>query len=54
MEKKETMEKVQALKKRFNYRQLFMILVLVFSIAADILLDYVNAGFNAAIFNDAS
>lgn len=54
MDKKETLDKLQAVKGRFNYRQLFMILVLVFATAADILMDYVNAGFNPAIFHDAS
>lgn len=54
MEKQETMNKLLAVKSKFNYRQLFMIGVLIFITAMDILLDYVTAGFNAAIFKDAS
>lgn len=50
----EAMEKLQAAKSRFNYRQLFMIFVLIFATAADVLMDYVNAGFNPAIFYDPS
>lgn len=49
---KESMEKVRTARSKFNYRQLFMIAVLLFATAADILMDYVNAGFNPAIFKD--
>lgn len=49
---KESMEKARSIKNKFNYRQLFMIIVLLFATAADILMDYVKAGFNPAIFND--
>lgn len=51
---KETMEKLYAVKNKFNYRQFFMIAVLLFSTAADILIDYVHAGFDPSIFKDAS
>ena len=49
---KESMDKARAIKSKFNYRQLFMIAVLIFATAADVLMDYVNAGFNPAIFKD--
>ena len=49
---KESMERAWAIKSKFNYRQLFMIAVLIFATAADILMDYVSAGFNPAIFKD--
>ena len=51
---KESMKNLLAAKNRFNYRQLFMIAIIVFVTAADVLIDYVTAGFDPAIFNDAS
>lgn len=54
MDKKETMERVAAVRSKFNVRQLFMAGVLIFATAADVLIDYVNAGFNPAIFAEAS
>lgn len=54
MDKKETMERLAAVRRKFNYRQLFMVGVLLFATAADILIDYVSAGFNPAIFTQAS
>ncbi len=51
---KENMEKLLAVKNKFNYRQFFMIAVLLFATAADILIDYVHAGFNPAIFKTPS
>lgn len=39
---------------KFNYRQFFMICVLLFITAAEILFDYINAGFNADIFYNAA
>ncbi len=54
MEKKETMNGLQHIRGRFNFRQLFMVCVLIFSVAADILFDYVNAGFDPTIFKEAS
>ncbi|MDE6473621.1 MAG: hypothetical protein K2L70_00780 [Clostridia bacterium] len=49
---KESLEKLLAVKNKFNYRQFFMIAVLIFATAADILIDYVQAGFNPSIFKD--
>lgn len=51
---KESMKNLLAAKNKFNYRQLFMITVLVFITAADVLIDYVTAGFDPSIFKDAS
>ena len=51
---KESMEKLIAVKNKFNYRQFIMIAVLLFATAADILMDYVHAGFDPAIFSDPS
>jgi len=53
---KERMEKLKLrdLKNKFNYRQFFMVAVLLFSTVADILIDYVHAGFDPAIFKDPS
>lgn len=51
---KENMEKLVAVKNKFNYRQFIMIAVLLFATAADILMDYVHAGFDPAIFSDPS
>lgn len=51
---KGSVEKLYAVKNKFNYRQFFMIAVLLFATAADILIDYVHAGFNPSIFKDAS
>lgn len=51
---KESMKNLLTVKNKFNYRQLFMIAVLVFVTAADILIDYVTAGFDPAIFTEAS
>ena len=51
---KESMGKLRDLKNKFNYRQFFMVAVLLFSTVADILIDYVHAGFNPAIFKDPS
>lgn len=51
---KENMDSLFAAKKKFNYRQVFMMAVLLFATAADILIDYVHAGFNPAIFKDPS
>ncbi len=51
---KETVEKLYAIKNIFNYRQFIMIAVLLFATAADILMDYVHAGFDPAIFKDPS
>lgn len=51
---KETAEKLYAIKNKFNYRQFIMIAVLLFATAADILMDYVHAGFDPAIFKDPS
>lgn len=51
---RESMEKLRKLKGKFNYRQFFMVAVLLFSTVADILIDYVHAGFNPAIFKDPS
>lgn len=48
------MEKLVAVKNKFNYRQFIMIAVLLFATAADILMDYVHAGFDPAIFSDPS
>lgn len=47
-------ERLDTVKRRFNYRQFFMVAVLLFATAADILIDYVHAGFNPAIFSDPS
>ena len=47
-------ERLDSVKRRFNYRQFFMVAVLLFATAADILIDYVHAGFNPAIFSDPS
>lgn len=41
-------------KGRFNYRQFFMVCVLVFITSAEVLFDYITAGFSAQIFYDAS
>lgn len=49
---KENLERLLAMKNKFNYRQFFMIAVLLFATAADILIDYVQAGFNPSIFKD--
>lgn len=51
---KENMEKLTAIKNKFNYRQFIMIAVLLFATAADILMDYVHAGFDPATFSDPS
>ena len=53
---KERMEKLKLrdLKNKFNYRQFFMVAVLLFSTVADILIDCVHAGFDPAIFKDPS
>lgn len=51
---KESMVKLRALKTKFNYRQFFMVAVLLFSTVADILIDYVHAGFDPSIFKDPS
>lgn len=51
---KGSVEKLYAVKNKFNYRQFFMIAVLIFATAADILIDYVHAGFDPSIFKDAS
>ncbi len=51
---KETVGKLYAIKNKFNYRQFIMIAVLLFATAADILMDYVHAGFDPAIFKDPS
>ena len=51
---KENIEKLTAIKNKFNYRQFIMIAVLLFATAADILMDYVHAGFDPAIFRDPS
>lgn len=45
---------MEKLTNRFNYRQFFMVAVLLFATAADVLIDYVHAGFNSAIFHDPS
>lgn len=45
---------MEKLTNRFNYRQFFMVAVLLFATAADVLIDYVHAGFNSAIFYDPS
>lgn len=50
----EARERLEAARRRFNYRQFFMLAVLIFATAADILIDYVHAGFNSAIFKDPS
>lgn len=47
-------ERLDAVKRRFNYRQFFMVAVLLFAIAADILIDYVHAGFDPSIFYSPS
>lgn len=54
MDAKESMEAVAPVKKKFNFRQLFMAGVLISATAADILIDYVRAGFDASIFHEAS
>ena len=54
MANKEFTERLDAAKRRFNYRQFFMIAVLLFATAADILIDYVHAGFDPSIFNSPS
>lgn len=54
MDVKESMEAVASVKKKFNFRQLFMAFILIFATAADILIDYVRAGFDASIFYEAS
>ena len=41
-------------KGKFNYRQFFMVCVLIFITLAEILFDYVKAGFDAGIFRDAA
>lgn len=41
-------------KNKLNYRQFFMACVIIFITLAEILIDYVRAGFNPAIFSDAS
>ena len=41
-------------KNKFNFRQIFMIAVLLFSTIADILIDYVKTGFDPAIFKNAT
>lgn len=51
---RESMGKLRELKAKFNYRQFFMVAVLLFSTVADILVDYVHAGFDPAIFKDPS
>lgn len=51
---KENMESLFIEKKKFNYRQIFMFAVLLFATAADILIDYVHAGFDPTIFKDPS
>lgn len=54
MANKELTERLGAVKRKFNYRQFFMIAVLLFATAADILIDYVHAGFDPSIFNSPS
>lgn len=54
VENKESMEKLIAVKNKFNYRKFFMVAVLFFATAADILIDYVQAGFDPSIFKDPS
>lgn len=54
MNNKESMESLLVHKKKFNYRQVFMLAVLLFATAADILIDYVHAGFNPSIFKEPS
>jgi hypothetical protein len=49
---KESMAKAREVKNKFNYRQLFMVVILIFATAADILMDYVTAGFKPDIFYD--
>lgn len=41
-------------KSRFNYRQFFMVAILLFATVADVLIDYVHAGFDSSIFKDPS
>lgn len=41
-------------KVKFNMRQFFMICVLLFITMADILMDYVNAGFDPSVFKDTA
>lgn len=52
--KEQLTERLGAVKRKFNYRQFFMIAVLLFATAADILIDYVHAGFDPSIFNSPS
>lgn len=40
--------------KQLNFRQWFMVGILLFMTLADILIDYVNTGFDPAIFTDAA
>lgn len=40
--------------KNLNYRQFFMICILLFITVADILMDYVHAGFDATVFQQAA
>ena len=49
-----TKEGFTELKGKFNYRQFFMFCVLICITAAEILFDYVKAGFNPSIFYDAA
>lgn len=53
-DKKESMERLTNFRQKFNFRQLFMISVLIFATAADILVDYVSSGFDPAIFKETS
>lgn len=56
MEKEEFMNEIGELRNKFKFngRQFFMICVLLFATAVDVLMDYVQAGFNPAIFQDPS
>lgn len=54
MDRKESLEVIASRKRQFNFRQFFMVGVLLSATAADILIDYVRAGFDAAIFREAS
>lgn len=51
---KDQEDRVLSVKNKFNYRQFFMIAFLLFATAADVLIDYVQAGFDPSIFKDAA
>ncbi len=53
-DKKETLAALTNVRSRFNFRQFFMVSVVLFATAADVLIDYVTAGFDPAIFSQAS